>query len=57
MPWNAKEEIVNKMSFIENWGSKLIVPMPEVTVHNSMKGKNANSPKSLAAVEKNDEHV
>ncbi|MFZ0927662.1 MAG: class I SAM-dependent methyltransferase [Syntrophobacteraceae bacterium] len=32
LPWNFKEEIMEQMSFIRNWGGKFIVPIPEVRV-------------------------
>lgn len=32
LPWNIKEEIVNQMSFIREWGGKFIIPIPEVKV-------------------------
>jgi hypothetical protein len=32
LPWNLKTEIVHQMRHIRDWGGKLIVPIPEVTV-------------------------
>ena len=32
LPWNLKDEIVDQMSHIRNWGGKLIVPIPKVEV-------------------------
>jgi hypothetical protein len=32
LPWNLKEEIMESMSFINEWGGKFIVPIPELTV-------------------------
>jgi hypothetical protein len=29
LPWNLKDEIVQQMSFIREWGGKFIVPIPE----------------------------
>ena len=33
LPWNLKEEIMESMSFIQEWGGKFVVPIPEVTVY------------------------
>ena len=33
LPWNFKEEIMNQISYIRNWGGKFIVPIPEVIVY------------------------
>jgi hypothetical protein len=32
LPWNLKEEIMDTMSFIQEWGGKFVVPIPEVKV-------------------------
>jgi hypothetical protein len=32
LPWNFKDEIIEQMSFIRDWGGKFIVPIPEVEV-------------------------
>jgi hypothetical protein len=32
LPWNLKNEIVEQMHFIQEWGGKLIVPIPEVSI-------------------------
>ncbi|HEY9488560.1 MAG TPA: class I SAM-dependent methyltransferase [Chryseosolibacter sp.] len=32
LPWNLKEEIMESMAFIANWGGKFVVPIPELTV-------------------------
>ena len=32
LPWNIKDEIVEQMSFIREWGGKFAVPIPEVVV-------------------------
>ena len=32
LPWNIKDEIMEQMSFIKEWGGKFIVPIPEVEV-------------------------
>jgi hypothetical protein len=29
LPWNLKDEIIKQMAFIEEWGGKFIVPIPE----------------------------
>ncbi len=32
LPWNIKEEIMNQMSYIREWGGKFVVLIPEVLV-------------------------
>lgn len=32
LPWNLKDEIINQMSHIREWGGKFVVFIPEVTV-------------------------
>jgi hypothetical protein len=32
LPWNLKDEIVNQMRHVADWGGKFIVPVPEVSV-------------------------
>lgn len=32
LPWNLKDEIVETMAHIREWGGKFVVPIPEVTV-------------------------
>ena len=32
LPWNLKNEIVEQMRFIKDWGAKFIVPIPEVAI-------------------------
>jgi SAM-dependent methyltransferase len=29
LPWNLKDEIVNQMKFIRNWGGQFVIPIPE----------------------------
>jgi SAM-dependent methyltransferase len=33
LPWNFKDEIMQQLAFIRNWGGKFVVPIPEVTVY------------------------
>ena len=33
LPWNFKDEIIEQMGFIRNWGGKFVLPIPEVMVH------------------------
>jgi C-methyltransferase C-terminal domain/Putative zinc binding domain/Methyltransferase domain len=33
LPWNIREEVMEQMSFIREWGGKFVVPIPEVQVH------------------------
>ncbi|MBK7894892.1 MAG: class I SAM-dependent methyltransferase [Candidatus Promineifilaceae bacterium] len=32
LPWNFKDEIIEQMSFIREWGGQFVVPIPEVQV-------------------------
>jgi len=32
LPWNIKDEIMQQMAFIKNWGGQFVVPIPEVQV-------------------------
>ena len=33
LPWNLKDEIMEQMAFIRDWGGKFVVPIPEVVVY------------------------
>ncbi len=33
LPWNFKDEIMEQMAYIREWGGKFVVPIPEVTVY------------------------
>jgi SAM-dependent methyltransferase len=33
LPWNFKDEIMDQVSYIREWGGKFIVPIPEVRVY------------------------
>ena len=32
LPWNIKDEIMEQLSFIKNWGGRFVIPIPEVIV-------------------------
>jgi hypothetical protein len=32
LPWNIKEEIVNQLAYVREWGAQFVVPIPELTV-------------------------
>ena len=32
LPWNIKDEIIEQMAYIREWGGKFVVPIPEVKV-------------------------
>lgn len=32
LPWNLKDEIINQISYVREWGGKFIIPIPEPTV-------------------------
>lgn len=33
LPWNLKEEIMEAMSYVRDWGGQFVVPIPEVKVY------------------------
>jgi SAM-dependent methyltransferase len=33
LPWNFKDEIMQQLAFIREWGGQFVVPIPEVTVY------------------------
>ena len=33
LPWNLREEVMQQMSCVREWGGKFVVPIPEVTVY------------------------
>jgi hypothetical protein len=33
LPWNLREEVMEQMSHIREWGGKFVVPIPEVKVY------------------------
>ena len=33
LPWNFKDEIMDQMAGIREWGGRFVVPIPEVTIH------------------------
>jgi 2-polyprenyl-3-methyl-5-hydroxy-6-metoxy-1,4-benzoquinol methylase len=35
LPWNIKEEIMNQLSYISNWGGRFIVPIPKVSLYDA----------------------
>ncbi|MCK5033856.1 MAG: SAM-dependent methyltransferase, partial [Calditrichia bacterium] len=32
LPWNLKDEIIEQLSFIHEWGGKFIIPIPFLEV-------------------------
>jgi 2-polyprenyl-3-methyl-5-hydroxy-6-metoxy-1,4-benzoquinol methylase len=32
LPWNLKEEIIDQMSFIREWGGKFVIPIPQLEI-------------------------
>ncbi|VAW83824.1 SAM-dependent methyltransferase [hydrothermal vent metagenome] len=32
LAWNLKDEIMDQMSYIRDWGGKFVVPIPEVEI-------------------------
>ena len=33
LPWNLKDEIMQQLRFIREWGGRFVVPIPEVTIY------------------------
>jgi SAM-dependent methyltransferase len=33
LPWNLRDEVMEQMAFIRDWGGKFVVPIPEVKVY------------------------
>ena len=33
LPWNLKDEVIDQMQYIRQWGGKFVVPIPEVQVY------------------------
>ena len=32
LPWNLQNEIINEINFIQDWGGKFVIPIPEVKI-------------------------
>jgi len=32
LPWNLKDEIMEQMSFIREWGGRFVIPIPRVEI-------------------------
>lgn len=35
LPWNLKDEVMENLSFIDEWGGKFVVPIPELEVYDA----------------------
>ncbi|KAM3114384.1 methyltransferase domain-containing protein [Phormidesmis sp. 146-33] len=33
LPWNVKDEIMNQVSYIREWGGQFVIPIPEVKIY------------------------
>ncbi len=33
LPWNFKDEIIQQLAYIKEWGGQFVIPIPEVTVY------------------------
>ena len=33
LPWNLKDEVMDQMAYIREWGGKFVTTIPKVTVH------------------------
>ena len=31
MPWNLRDEIVEQLAHVREWGGRFVVPIPEIT--------------------------
>jgi hypothetical protein len=36
LPWNLKEEIKKQLQFIQEWGGKFVIPIPEITIESAL---------------------
>jgi hypothetical protein len=32
LPWNLKDEIVQQMNHVAEWGGKFVIPIPDTTI-------------------------
>ncbi|MEP7229613.1 MAG: class I SAM-dependent methyltransferase [Ginsengibacter sp.] len=32
LPWNLKDEIIEQLSYVKNWGAKFVIPIPELQI-------------------------
>jgi hypothetical protein len=32
LPWNLKDEIIEQLAYIREWGGRFVVPIPTLTV-------------------------
>ena len=32
LPWNIKEEIIEQLDYVQNWGGKFLIPIPQLEV-------------------------
>ena len=32
LPWNLRDEIVQQLAYVREWGSKFVIPIPQPTV-------------------------
>ena len=33
LPWNIKDEIIEQISYIREWGGKFVIPIPKVKIY------------------------
>lgn len=33
LPWNLKDELIQQLAYVREWGAKFVVPIPEVTIY------------------------
>ncbi|MCA9468810.1 MAG: SAM-dependent methyltransferase, partial [Nitrospira sp.] len=33
LPWNIKDEVMQQMAYIREWGGQFVTPIPEVKVY------------------------
>jgi hypothetical protein len=32
LPWNIKDEIIEQLSYVREWGGKFVIPIPTATI-------------------------
>ena len=33
LPWNLRDEIIDQLAYVRDWGGRFVVPIPEVRVY------------------------
>jgi len=48
LPWNLKDEIMQQMAFIDEWGGQFVVPIPEPQVYAANPATAASRPRAAS---------